>query len=108
VIDFDEIRWGDRNCDIGHFCAHLRLLSTRVRDQGELSGLEEVFRSSYARWSGWSPDERFDFFFAYTCLKIAKQLVTTRGIRPRPEGAELKRQLEIVLNDGLDAMAGRR
>jgi Phosphotransferase enzyme family len=108
VIDFDEIRWGDRNCDIAHFCAHLSLLSIRARNEGQLSRLEDVFRSGYARWSDWSRDERFDFFFAFTCLKIAKQLVTTRGIRPRPEGAELKRQLEAVMQEGLDAIAGRR
>ena len=108
VIDFDEIRWGDQNCDIAHFCAHLNLLSCRARGGEEFEGLENLFLSSYAEYSGWSRDERFDFFFAYTCLKIAKQLVTTRGIRPRPEGAELKRQLSATLDDGIAAMAGRR
>jgi hypothetical protein len=108
VIDFDEIRWGDQNCDVAHFCAHLNLLSCRARGGEGLEELEDLFRSSYAEYSGWSRDERFDFFFAYTCLKIAKQLVTTRGIRPRPEGAELKRQLSAVLDDGIAALAGRR
>lgn len=108
VIDFDEIRWGDPNCDIAHFCAHLSLLSCRSRDGEEFEGLEELFRSSYAEYSGWVRDERFDYFFAYTCLKIAKQLVTTRGIRPRPEGAELRRQLRVILDEGLAAVAGRR
>ena len=108
VIDFDEIRWGDQNCDVAHFCAHLNLLSCRARGGEGFEGLEDLFLSSYAEYSGWSRDERFDFFFAYTCLKIAKQLVTTRGIRPRPEGAELKRQLNAVLDDGIGALAGRR
>ncbi len=108
VIDFDEIRWGDQNCDVAHFCAHLNLLSCRARGAEGFEGLEDLFRSSYAEYSGWSHDERFDFFFAYTCLKIAKQLVTTRGIRPRPEGAELKRQLSAVLDDGIAALEGRR
>ncbi len=108
VIDFDEIRWGDQNCDVAHFCAHLNLLSCRARGGEGFEGLEDLFRSSYAEYSGWSRDERFDFFFAYTCLKIAKQLVTTRGIRPRPEGAELKRQLNAVLEVGIAALEGRR
>jgi hypothetical protein len=108
VIDFDEMRWGDRNFDIAHFCAHLRLLAWR--NAGAPSGelLEDSFLETYARSSNWQRDGRFDFFYAYTCLKIAKQLATTRGPRPRPEGAELERQLGLVLDAGHAALAGER
>jgi len=105
VIDFDEMRWGDRNFDIAHFCAHLSLLSWRTPERTHAEVLEERFRAAYSRWSDWTRDERFDFFYAYTCLKIAKQLATTRGPRPRPEGKELKRQLSLVLESGRTAMA---
>jgi hypothetical protein len=37
-------------------------------------------------------------------LKIAKQLATTRGPRPRPEREELKRQLALVLESGRKAL----
>ena len=105
VIDFDEMRWGDRNFDIAHFCAHLGLLSWRAPEGTHAEVLEERFRAAYAQWSDWTRDERFDFFYAYTCLKIAKQLATTRGPRPRPDGEELKRQLGLVLESGRKAMA---
>jgi hypothetical protein len=108
VIDFDEMRWGDRNFDIAHFCAHLSLLAWRNPKAPSPELLEDRFRGSYARWSNWKRDHRFDFFYAYTCLKIAKQLATTRGPRPRPEGAELERQLGLVLEAGHAALAGER
>jgi Phosphotransferase enzyme family len=104
VIDFDEMRWGDRNFDIAHFCAHLSLLSWRAPEGTNADVLEERFRAAYAQWSDWTRDERFDFFYAYTCLKIAKQLATTRGPRPRPEREELKRQLALVLESGRKAL----
>jgi hypothetical protein len=104
VIDFDEMRWGDRNFDIAHFCAHLSLLSWRAPEGTHADVLEERFRAAYAQWSDWKRDERFDFFYAYTCLKIAKQLATTRGPRPRPEREELKRQLALVLESGRKAL----
>ena len=107
VIDFDEMRRGDPNFDIAHFCAHLNLLTWRSSGAPHLDRLEERFRSSYAEWSDWSRDGRFDFFYAYTCLKIAKQLATTRGPRPRPEGEELKRQLGLVLESGRMALAAK-
>jgi phosphotransferase family enzyme len=105
VIDFDEMRWGDRNFDIAHFCAHLSLLSWRTPGKAASDVLVEKFLSSYSQWSDWRRDDRFDFFYAYTCLKIAKQLATTRGPRPRPEGAELERQLGLVLQSGRTAIA---
>lgn len=107
VIDFDEMRWGDCNFDTAHFCAHLSLLTWRAPGVPHLERLDERFRASYAKWSGWSRDERFDFFYAYTCLKIAKQLATTRGPRPRPEGQELERQLGLVLEGGRAALEGK-
>jgi hypothetical protein len=109
VIDFDEVRLGDRNFDVGHFCAHLRLLSCRVPEvtAQTASSLQEHFLSSYERVAGWSRDIRLPFFFAYTCLKVAKQLSTTRGVRPRPEGKEELRQLQVMLAAGIDALEGR-
>jgi hypothetical protein len=104
VIDFDEMRWGDRNFDLAHFCAHLYLLSCRVPLAGPFDELEDDFLRAYAGPAGWSRDERYNLFFAYTCLKIAKQLATTRGVRPRPEGSELHRQLGLVLGKGLAAI----
>jgi Phosphotransferase enzyme family len=104
VIDFDEMRWGDRNFDVGHFCAHLFLLCGRAPAIGTYEALEDEFLAAYAGSTQWSRDERFDLFFAYTCLKIAKQLATTRGVRPRPEGSELHRQLALVLDGGLAAI----
>ena len=109
VIDFDEVRLGDRNFDVGHFCAHLHLLACRVPEitTETATRLQEHFLSSYERVAGWSRDERLPFFFAYTCLKVAKQLSTTRGVRPRPEGKEELRQLQVMLAAGIDALEGR-
>src|SRR5437764_2916333 len=44
---------------------------------------------------------RFNYFYGYTCLKIAKQLCTMRGPLPRPEGAEQHREVSLILEQGL-------
>jgi phosphotransferase family enzyme len=101
VIDFDEVRLGDENVDLGHFCAHLFLLACRttsVRAE-DVARLQQEFLSSYARHTGWQRDTRFTFFYASTCLKLAKQLCTLRGVRPRPDGQEQFRQLNLVLRE---------
>jgi aminoglycoside phosphotransferase (APT) family kinase protein len=109
VIDFDEVRLGDPNFDVGHFCAHLHLLGARQPDltPEATAALERIFLEAYGGLGTWVRDRRLPFFFAYTCLKIAKQLSTTRGVRPRPEGPEELRQLKVMLGAGIDALEGR-
>ena len=102
VIDQDEALLGDPTLDVAHFCANLRLLSLRAQttDAGA-ARLSDAFLKEYARLTGWQADIRFTFFFAYTCLKMAKQLATGRGPRPIPSGAERARQALTVLEEGL-------
>jgi hypothetical protein len=105
IIDLDEMRLGDPNFDLAHFCANLHLLS--YRNENELykfSALQRAFLSAYARETGWVTNERFVYFYAYTCLKIAKQLCTLRGLRPRPEGEEQLRQVHLMLEQGLGSV----
>jgi aminoglycoside phosphotransferase (APT) family kinase protein len=105
VIDFDEMRLGDPNFDLAHFCANLHLLAYRVNDSPfQFSSLQSAFLNSYARVTGWAPNDRFIYFYAYTCLKIAKQLCSMRGLRPRPEGEEQHRQVKLMLDQGLGAL----
>lgn len=106
VIDFDEVRLGDLNFDIAHFSAHLFLLGCRTpaAAPGVFARLQEDFLASYARHARWEQDSRLPLFYAYTCLKLAKQLCTFRGVRPRPDGEEQARQLRLVLEEGLRAL----
>jgi hypothetical protein len=102
VIDLDEARAGDPAFDVAHFGANLRLLAIREgMAHDDLAGLESAFLDGYASRTGYEPDLRHDFFHAYTCLKIAKQLVRGRGPTPVPTGAEMSRQLELILEEGL-------
>ncbi|HVD14796.1 MAG TPA: phosphotransferase [Actinomycetota bacterium] len=109
VIDFDEVRLGDPTYDAAHFCAHLRLLAWRLRrDPDAFRALESVFLAAYTGGGGELAAAPFSWFAAYTCLKIAKQLCTTRGVRPRPDGEEQRRQVDVMLAQGLayrDAVA---
>jgi hypothetical protein len=109
VIDFDEVRLGDPTYDVAHFCAHLRLLAWRLhRDPDALRELEAAFLAAYAAGAGQPAAAPFSWFAAYTCLKIAKQLCTTRGVRPRPDGEEQRRQVGTMLAQGVayrDAVA---
>jgi aminoglycoside phosphotransferase (APT) family kinase protein len=105
VIDFDEMRLGDPNFDLAHFCANLHLLAYRQDNSPfQFSSLQSVFLRSYARVTDWEPNERFVYFYAYTCLKIAKQLCSMRGLRPRPEGEEQRRQVELMIGQGIGAL----
>jgi hypothetical protein len=106
VVDFDEVRSGDPTLDVAHFCAHLRLLRCRTATAaaGMFDRLEAEFLRAYSARGGWEPDARLSFFTAYTCLKVAKQLCTSRGVRPRPEGDEARRQLDVMLEEGLRAI----
>ncbi|MCE7983542.1 MAG: hypothetical protein DYG89_20405 [Caldilinea sp. CFX5] len=103
VIDFDEMRLGDPNFDLAHFCANLHLLAHRTPQQApRLQQLEQTFLQSYSRQTGWTADQRFLYFFIYTCVKLAKQLCTQRGPHPRPTGAEQQRQVEMILAEGIE------
>ena len=100
VVDFDEARLGDPAFDVAHFCAYLHLLALRLGLASRLPALEAAFVDGYTARSGWAADGRFALFRAYTALKIAKQLATTRGLRPRPCGVDLGRQLRAVVAEG--------
>jgi aminoglycoside phosphotransferase (APT) family kinase protein len=108
VIDFDELRLGDPNFDLAHFCANLHMLAYRKNSAPfQYSTLQVEFLRAYARHTGWMPNERCVYFYAYTCLKIAKQLCSMRGLRPRPEGEEQRRQVQLMLDQGLAALPQR-
>ena len=105
VIDFDEMRLGDPNFDLAHFCANLHLLAYRLNNSPfQFSALQGTFLRAYARTAQWAPNERFVYFYAYTCLKIAKQLCSKRGLRPRPDGEEQHRQVQLMLEQGIGAL----
>jgi hypothetical protein len=106
VIDFDEVRLGDPNFDLAHFCAYLNLLVYRKsRSFLTYSRLESAFLGAYAERTGWAPDERFIYFYVYTCLKIAWQLCAGSGPHPRPRGQEQRRQVRLILKRGLAALS---
>jgi aminoglycoside phosphotransferase (APT) family kinase protein len=100
VIDFDEMRLGDRSFDLAHFCVYLHLAGIRSGRATHFGRLERAFLGRYAARTGWVADARFGFFWAYSCLKVAKQLAFSTGVRPRPAGAERIRQLRAILEAG--------
>jgi aminoglycoside phosphotransferase (APT) family kinase protein len=109
VIDLDEVRAGDPSLDVAHLCVHLQLLGIRSpRHAADLRRLEERFLARYRALTGWEADERYTWCAGYTCLKIVKQLCTVRGVRPRPDGDEQRRQLHAMLVQGWagDGVAG--
>lgn len=98
VIDFDEMRLGDPNFDLAHFCANLHLLALRqAADPQQWQPLEQAFLHSYARHTGWQPGQRFTYFYIYTCLKIARQLALGFGPHPRPSGLDRQQQIQLML-----------
>jgi aminoglycoside phosphotransferase (APT) family kinase protein len=100
VIDLDEVRTGDPAFDVAHFRVNLRLLALREgMPADELARLDGAFLDGYA--TRYEADLRDELFRVYTCLKIAWQLVLGRGPAPLPTGAELSRQLELILEEGL-------
>ena len=102
VIDLDEMRAGDPAFDVAHFGANLSLLALREdMPPGDLAGFESAFNDGYVSDTGYEREASYDFFYGYTCLKIAKQLVCGRGPTPVPTGAELWRQLDFILRQGL-------
>jgi hypothetical protein len=106
VIDFDEMRLGDPNFDLAHFCANFYLLAYRKNKHPlQFVKLQNRFIDAYRQTTGWELDERFIYFYAYTCLKIAKQLCKLRGPRPWPEGEEQHGQVWLMLEQGLLALS---
>lgn len=102
VIDVDEVRAGDPACDVAHFAAYLRLLALRGRlTPAEAASLESTFVAEYASRTGYREDGRHRWFGAYTCMKIARQLVSGRGPVPPASGDDLGRQVEMIIEDGL-------
>jgi len=102
VIDLDEARAGDPAFDVAHFVAYLRLLALRERmAPDELARLELAFLDAYGSLRPYEIDERHELFHIYSCLKIAKQLVTGRGPTPVPSGTECDRQVDLILREGL-------
>lgn len=108
VIDFDEVRLGDPNFDLAHFCANLHLLVYRQRGSARyLRELEREFLFVYAQHIGqpWATFVRahrhqFRYFYVYTCIKIARQLCLGFGPSPVPTGAECRRQVQLILKHG--------
>jgi hypothetical protein len=101
LLDLDEMRFGDPSFDVAHFCAYLDLLALRSHHGPEaIDPLIRSFVAEYAACTGWTPDEGFTFFAACAYLKIAKQLSTGRGVKPRPTGPERRAQLALVVERG--------
>jgi aminoglycoside phosphotransferase (APT) family kinase protein len=109
VFDFDEMRLGDPNFDLAHFCANFYLLAYRnQKHTAQFTSLQNHFFNAYASVTGWQLDEKFLFFYIYSCLKIAKQLCKLRGPRPWPEGEEQHAQVWLMLEQGLTALASAK
>jgi aminoglycoside phosphotransferase (APT) family kinase protein len=105
VIDFDEMRLGDPNLDLAHFCANFFLLAYRKNSHPlQFARLQSRFLDTYTSQSGWELDERFVYFYAYSCLKLAKQICKKRGPRPWPEGEEQRGQVWLMLEQGLTTL----
>jgi aminoglycoside phosphotransferase (APT) family kinase protein len=102
VFDFDEMRLGDPNFDLAHFCANFYLLAYRNQEHtAQFTDLQNHFLDAYSSVTGWQWDEKFLFFYIYSCLKIAKQLCKLRGPRPWPEGEEQQAQVWLMIEQGL-------
>ncbi len=102
VIDVDEVRAGDPACDVAHFAAYLRLLAVRGRlAPADAARLKSTFVAAYASRTGYGEDASHRWFGAYTCMKIARQLVSGRGPVPPAFGDDLSRQVATTIEDGL-------
>ncbi|HJR79786.1 MAG TPA: phosphotransferase [Anaerolineales bacterium] len=102
VFDFDEMRLGDPNFDLAHFCANFYLLAYRNEEHtAAFTDLQNHFLDAYSSETGWQWDEKFLFFYVYSCLKIAKQLCKLRGPRPWPEGDEQQAQVWLMIEQAL-------
>jgi aminoglycoside phosphotransferase (APT) family kinase protein len=109
VFDFDEMRLGDPNFDLAHFCANFYLLAYRNQEHtAAFTDLQNHFLDAYSAETGWQWDEKFLFFYIYSCLKIAKQLCKFRGPRPWPEGDEQQAQVWLMIEQGLTILEGAK
>jgi aminoglycoside phosphotransferase (APT) family kinase protein len=109
VFDFDEMRLGDPNFDLAHFCANFYLLAYREQEHtAQFTDLQNRFLDAYSSKTGWQWDEKFLFFYIYSCLKIAKQLCKLRGPRPWPEGEEQQAQVWLMIEQGLTILEGAK
>lgn len=109
VFDFDEMRLGDPNFDLAHFCANFYLLAYRNEEHAaQFTDLQNLFLDAYSKQTGWQWDEKFLFFYIYSCLKIAKQLCKFRGPRPWPEGEEQQAQVWLIIEQGLTILEGAK
>ena len=107
MIDFDEFRLGDPNFDLAHFCAYLTLLGCRLPAMADVLGRHrDRFLVAYSRQAGWHMDGRFPVFYAYSCLKIARQLCAGTGVLPRPHADEQRRQTSAMLAAGIASLDG--
>jgi aminoglycoside phosphotransferase (APT) family kinase protein len=101
VLDLDEARMGDPALDVAHIATYLAFSpwpgALRARD---------VFLAGYGPLPGPSPELRAAFYSAYTCMKIAKQLVTGRGPLPSPPGHWQAATLGAVLSRGSTCLDG--
>lgn len=109
VFDFDEMRLGDPNFDLAHFCANFYLLAYRNEEHtAQFTDLQNTFLDAYSSATGWQWGETFLFFYIYSCLKIAKQLCKFRGPRPWPEGDEQQAQVWLMIEQALTILEGAK
>ena len=74
----------------------------------QFTDLQNHFLDAYSSETGWQWDEKFLFFYIYSCLKIAKQLCKFRGPRPWPEGDEQQAQVWLMIEQGLTILEGAK
>jgi aminoglycoside phosphotransferase (APT) family kinase protein len=105
VVDMDEARMGDRLFDVGHFLANLELLSHRT---AATDAERDCWVGAFAERChlGTADAGRVNWFAAYTCVKLAKQLATGQGPHPRPSGDDRREQVAWVLHRGLSVVNG--
>jgi aminoglycoside phosphotransferase (APT) family kinase protein len=102
VVDLDEARMGDAAFDVAHFAVNLHLLAIRTApSDDDADRWLRPFLVTYSAVTGWSPDDAFRWYAAYTCLKLARQLATGSGPRPRPAGGARGQQVGEILTEGL-------
>ena len=83
------------------------LLGCRLPAMADVLGRHrDRFLVAYSRQAGWHMDGRFPVFYAYSCLKIARQLCGGTGVLPRPYADEQRRQTSAMLAAGIASLDG--